>query len=299
MSVSLADYLAADMRVCPVNARGAPLTAHGFKDASSDPDVIKAWRARWPSCDFGWAVPVDVVVVDLDEKNGKHGVRDFRDREGCDPHDVATPHASTPSGGIHIVYRAARAYRNLAPAIGGTGIDTRTAGGYVVLPLPDNGREWLKPLIGANLLPAPAWLDCALREAKRTPLILAPRAALTPPSSHHPGAREEALEALARACDRIRTAPCGAQRTTRNNQCLYIGGLVANRYLDYAEAYEALLAAAYAMPVYRDPWRNLESLIARSLEDGMARPLVISEVRLWMREFRALLRLKQAEARHG
>ena len=32
--------------------------------------------------------------------------------------------------------------------IGGAGIDTRSHGGYVVLPLPGNGREWLRPLIG-------------------------------------------------------------------------------------------------------------------------------------------------------
>ena len=47
---------------------GTPLTPHGFKDASSDPEVIKAWRGKWAHCDFGWAVPADVVVVDLDRE---------------------------------------------------------------------------------------------------------------------------------------------------------------------------------------------------------------------------------------
>ena len=37
-------YAAAGMRIFPVNARGAPLTQHGFKDASTDPEVIRAWR---------------------------------------------------------------------------------------------------------------------------------------------------------------------------------------------------------------------------------------------------------------
>ena len=62
------------------------------------------------------------------------------------------------------------------------GIDTRTEGGYVVLPLPGNGREPLRPLIGATLLPAPAWLDGTQRQT-RAPLTLAPRSAFAPPSS--------------------------------------------------------------------------------------------------------------------
>ena len=33
------------------------------------------------------------------------------------------------------------------------------------------------------------------------------------------------------------------------------------------------LEAACAMPVYRDPWRNLDERVARSIESGMERPL--------------------------
>ena len=89
-----------------------------------------------------------------------------------------------PAAGCTSFYAASKPYKNQV-AIDGTGIDTRSEGGYVVLPLPGNGREWLRQLIGATLLPAPAWLDCALRQAPptRAPLVLAPRAALVPPSS--------------------------------------------------------------------------------------------------------------------
>lgn len=205
--VEVARYAAAGLRIFPVKARGAPLTQHGFKDASSDPEVIKVWSRRWAHGEFGWAVPADVVVIDLDEKNGKHGLRDFRDRAGCDPRDVATPQATTPSGGRHIVYRATKAYRNLV-GIEGTGIDTRTEGGYVVLPSPGNGRQWVRPLIGLDgaiqpLLPAPAWLDVALRKA---PLVLAPRAALAQPSSNS-WAQKKARSELEKTCAKIVTAP--------------------------------------------------------------------------------------------
>ena len=138
-------YAAVGMGLFPVNARGVPLTPHGFKDASSDPEVIEAWRSKRAHCEFGWALPADIIAVDLDMKHGKNGFRDFKDRTGCDPCDVATPQATTPSGGMHLFYKATKPYKN-AVAIGGTGIDTRTEGGYVVVPLAGNGREWLARL---------------------------------------------------------------------------------------------------------------------------------------------------------
>ena len=112
-------YAAAGMLIFPVNAQRTPLTLHGFKDASSDPEVIKAWRGKWAHCDFGWAMPASIVVVDVDRKNGKDGFKDFKDRAGCDPHDVPTPQATTPSGGLHVIYEAAKAYRNSGGDRGG------------------------------------------------------------------------------------------------------------------------------------------------------------------------------------
>jgi hypothetical protein len=164
-----------------------------------------------------------------------------------------------------------------------SGVDIRALGGYVVLPQPGNGREWLRPLIGATLLLAPTWLDRTLKPA---PLVLAQRAALAPPLSD-PYAQKSALAALARACARIVTAHCGTQDATRHRECFFVGGLIGRGDLGYATAYAALLEAARAMPVYREPWRNLEERVARSLEAGIGRPLEISEAEAWMRNFRA------------
>ena len=79
---------------------------------------------------------------------------------------VLTPQATTPSGGMQLFFAATKPYKNPV-AIGGTGIDTRTVGGYVVLPLP---RQWPRMAApthwrGRRSLPAPAWLDIALRQA--------------------------------------------------------------------------------------------------------------------------------------
>ncbi|HZZ22331.1 MAG TPA: bifunctional DNA primase/polymerase [Roseiarcus sp.] len=299
-------YARADFLIFPVNADKKPLTTHGFKDATSDPAAVTAWQAKWPHCEFAWAVPADVVVVDVDVKHGKNGYRDFERLAGCDPRDVLTPQATTPSGGLQVFFTASKPYKN-AVGINGTGIDIRALGGYVVLPLPGNGREWLRGLIGgdgamAQLLPAPAWLDCVVRKgpSTRPPLVLAPRAALAPPSSDS-WAQGHAQAELERACAKIVAAPCGEQENTRHAMCFYVGSLVAHGDLGFVDAYEALLEAALAMPVHRagDPWRNLEARVARSIEAGIGQPLALSKTEQWVRDFRARMRLKLAEARNG
>jgi Bifunctional DNA primase/polymerase, N-terminal len=295
-------YAAHGLRIFPVNAAKKPLVAHWREDATTDIAVIEAWRLKWPHADFAWALPgppAGVVVADIDIKYGKNGYADFRRLAGCAPEDVATPSASTPSGGMQLFYKASKPYKHQV-AIDGTGLDTRSEGGYVVLPLPGNGRQWLRELIGAELLPAPAWLDCALRTTPqaRAPLTLAPLAALVTPSSDS-WAQKKALAELERACARIVAAPCGSQDATRHAQCFYIGGLIARGDIDYATAFDSLLAAARAMPVYRDPWRNLDERVARSIEAGIGRPLALSETEQWVRNFRARMRLKRSGTRYG
>jgi Bifunctional DNA primase/polymerase, N-terminal len=283
----------------PVSAAKKPLVAHWKVDATTDPVTIEAWLRKWLYVDFAWALPPGVVVVDIDIKHGKNGYSDFRRLTGCDSQDVATAAASTPSGGMQLFYAATKPYKN-AVAIAGTGIDTRAEGGYVVLPGEGNGREWLRALIGADgaiapLLPAPAWLNCALKPAS---LVLAPRTALALALSD-PYAQRKAQADLARACAKIVAAPCGAQDAERHRQSYFVGGLVARGDLDYAEAYAALLEAALAMPAYCDPWRNLETRVARSIEAGMAAPLALSETEQWIRDFRARMRLKRPPTSTG
>ena len=54
-------------RVFPVKRRDKkPYTEHGFKDASTDEAVIRAWWAEYPTANIGLAVPDGWVVVDVD-----------------------------------------------------------------------------------------------------------------------------------------------------------------------------------------------------------------------------------------
>ena len=153
-------YVAADMSVFPVGANKRPLVPQGLHAASTAEAVIRSWWASWPHADIGWAVPANVVVLDLDVGKIGNGLKDFIAHEGRQPDDVPTPQASTPSGGRHLVYAAnGAAYRNNVRVNGAT-IDLRTAGGYVVLPAGSNGRAWLKPL-ATPLAQAPKWIPPA------------------------------------------------------------------------------------------------------------------------------------------
>jgi hypothetical protein len=259
-------YAAHGFDIFPCAANKHPLTANGFKDATVNPAVIKAWWARWTFAEPAWALPSDVVVADLDEKNGKHGVADFKRLEGRDPRDVMTPMATTPSGGLQLFYATAGKVHQNKVAIGGSGIDKRTAGGYVVLPSAGNGRTWLCRLGDTPMADAPAWLDAAQKQAA-PPLDLFRR---SPPVSSR-AVRNLGLKLLERSCALILSAPNGAQDETRHAQCFFIGALIKDNVLDYGLAYEALLGAAQAMPAYGRPWRHLDKRVARSIRAGMER----------------------------
>ncbi len=57
--------------VLPIRARGKkPLTAHGVKDASTDPDIIQRWWRQWPDANVGiscGSVSGGLVVLDVDQ----------------------------------------------------------------------------------------------------------------------------------------------------------------------------------------------------------------------------------------
>src|SRR5215467_11054438 len=89
-------------RIFPCNGKKEPLTPHGFKDATTDETVIRAWAKSYPGALWGRALEKDTVVIDLDTKHGKNGIREFERLEGCNPDQIGAPRVRTGSGGIHI-----------------------------------------------------------------------------------------------------------------------------------------------------------------------------------------------------
>jgi hypothetical protein len=277
-------YAASDIRVFPVRADKTPLVK--WKEAAStDPAAIaKAWRPH-PHADPAVALDADTAVIDIDRKPGRNGFAEFERLTGVSVDDILTPQATTPSGGRHLYFATQGRRYNNNRVPGTTAIDLKTIGGYVVLPAPGNGRRWLRRLWETPLLPAPAWLDVAL---KREPLVLAPRAALLPTSADDPWVRKHALAALNYACARIAAALPGSRNDTRCKQCFLIGGYVGRGDISYAEAFDALFAAARAVP-HDPPWHGLEKWVAQSIAAGMGQPLPISDTELFLRNLRARL----------
>jgi hypothetical protein len=50
----------------PKNAGKIPLTSHGSKDASTDPDTIDTWHRKWPRANWG-VLCHDLTVIDIDD----------------------------------------------------------------------------------------------------------------------------------------------------------------------------------------------------------------------------------------
>ena len=102
-----------------------PLTAHGFKDRTTDPAIIAAWWAANPDANIG-LVPGDRdrTVIDLD---GTLGAENWAIEWG---EFSKTYTVRTPSGGRHLYFAGTLdTNRKLAP-----GIDIRSTRGYVLAP---------------------------------------------------------------------------------------------------------------------------------------------------------------------
>jgi bifunctional DNA primase/polymerase-like protein len=116
---------------CPCKA---PLTGHGFKDATTGPEQIRAWWARWPAANVAIATGApgpDVLDVDVSaEDSGWAGFNRLK-RAGL----LIGAHAlvRTPRGGLHAYYRGT-GQPNGSLARAGHLIDFRGAGGYVLAP---------------------------------------------------------------------------------------------------------------------------------------------------------------------
>lgn len=124
----------------------APLTPHGVKDASTDPDVIARWWTTYPNANVAIRPPAGVFVIDVDTEEA-HGHDGFATLaalvEELGPLPPDAPKAITRSGGWHIWLSGAD---DVIGGFGkGSGVDIKSRGGYVIVP-PSAGYRWEAPL---------------------------------------------------------------------------------------------------------------------------------------------------------
>ena len=157
-----------------------PATSHSFRDATTDQGKLAGWRAD-PQNTI-WVTPTGrdtgIVVVDVDNKNGKDGsmvLMELADRGHYMPQTVM---AETMSGGWHYYYSYPVGVHKVRSGsdVLGAGVDIRGDGGCIAVAGLSAGYRWIISPQAARLAPLPDWIlaQCAVDES---PVVVAPCAA--------------------------------------------------------------------------------------------------------------------------
>lgn len=153
-------YAAQARPVFPCEARGKrPLTARGLLEATTTPDRIEQWWARWPDANVAIRTGAvsRLVVLDVDGQEGLESLRALEQDVGELPR---TASVVTPRGGQHF-YFAHPGGGELRCSAGklGPGLDVRADGGYVVAPpsVGPTARRY-EPDESCALAALPRWL---------------------------------------------------------------------------------------------------------------------------------------------
>lgn len=122
-----------DFPGCPEPRRcecKAPLTTHGFLDASTDATVIRGWWARWPAANVAIATgEPGPDVADVDVKPAGTGFPAFNRLKRAGLLAGALALVRTPSGGLHAYYTGTSQPCGRLPR---HFLDFKAAGGYVL-----------------------------------------------------------------------------------------------------------------------------------------------------------------------
>ncbi|WP_331736682.1 bifunctional DNA primase/polymerase [Streptomyces sp. NBC_00211] len=307
---------------CPCHAEGR--WCHGFHAATTDPDRLREWWRREPEFGIGVAcgaaglVVIDVdahaaVVPDrgrllpgipIDDRVDLTGLESGFDtlallaahRGRPDPcEDTQTLRVRTPSGGMHIWYRAPEDGPRLRCSSGSSSrvalawqVDVRADGGYIVAPTTRTVAGVYRALPGARLpAPLPLWLAAELARTGHvvedhspvpstmpsTVRSQAVGAGLRPPV---PGGRREAgrrlLGGLLAEVGSCGTSPSGTAFSEKLNRAAFTaGGLVAGGHLDEAEGRLLLLEAADRARPHQS--RRNVLIVDTGLRAGSDRPI--------------------------
>jgi hypothetical protein len=248
----------------------------GVHDATADVDQIEAWWSRWPNANIGLACGTSCWVLDADyagwltdKPDGADTITALRRRFGPLP---ATVHQYTGGMGWQWLFKPDPRIKNGSRFL--PGLDTRAAGGYIVVPpsLHPSGRHyhWIAAPDEAEIAAAPEWLLLLLEPVAEPEIVAAARPIRTGDLSRY------AAVALEKACERIAGCQPGNQADTLDHSAYSIGRLVGGGVIPRGEARAALIAAGAGMPNQGDrkPWSRGEiaSRVDRALASGQRSP---------------------------
>ena len=259
---------------CRTSDKG-PLTANGFKDATTDAAQITAWWTRWPDAMIG--IPMGpktgVFVIDLDVRDdGRDGLACLAGLEAEHGDLPPCPVVITPSGGRHLYFafdhdRPATTSRGRLPV----GVDVRGYGGYVIAPpsvrADGESYQWEIPYEGMDFPPAPDWLlDLIIpkfESVPRGPVIF----------NRDSGSDEYYEAALESEYARAASSPRGARNNDLNFAAFKLGQYVASGALPEGRVRETLYRAAEASGlVHDDGPKQVHKTITSGLKAGAKNP---------------------------
>ena len=194
-------YVRRGLRVFPCKPKEkVPATAHGCKDATTEPGQIAAWWDGIHLFNIGIATGGGLVVLDVDVNHyaGKYGDETLAELEAQHGLLPDTWMCLTGGGGVHYYFQcddpALTVGTGFAP-----GLDYRGAGGYVIVPPSThaNGREYVWEInhtpSNTPLAPLPDWLHTLMLNGVKT----APTARREAPEKVTEGKRNQELFKLA------------------------------------------------------------------------------------------------------
>lgn len=155
-------YAALGWKVFPCKPGSKEPACNWKISATSDPDSLKALFTG-ETLNIAWAVPEDMMVLDIDVKDGVDGFASLEGLEKRFGHLPSTPIQETPRSGNHLVFRLhpGSTVKNTVGTVG-EGLDTRSGGGYILIePSQVNGKpyDWGRENPFDVEIPlAPAWL---------------------------------------------------------------------------------------------------------------------------------------------
>ncbi|WP_435835366.1 bifunctional DNA primase/polymerase [Streptomyces avermitilis] len=299
---------------CPCLVAGR--RCHGFHAATLDQRRISQWWTENPHFGIGVACgPAGLVVIDIDAHSapppnrdrifpgitiadqvdltglstGYHTLAVLAALRGVPSpaEDETTLRVRTPSGGLHVWYRAADGRRWQCSSGSSPGralawqVDVRAHGGYIIAPGTTTAAGTYTP-VGEVRQPTalPNWLAQELERTGHLPASNIPAPRPVPPRAQQAvlaagGGRERTGHTLAavlapvEVCGQISE---GAGFSDALNRAAYtLGGLVAAGRLTEEEARRALLqAAASARPGQE---RRAELIVRSGMAAGLKRPL--------------------------
>ena len=163
-------YARRGIPVFPVDRESkAPLSAHGFKDATTDESQVRRWWQSYP--DANVAVPtgrrIGLLAIDIDPRHG--GDETLARLQNGSPIPEG-PVTTTGSGGKHIWFKDDTRFTIGAGKGDLAGVDFRGEGRYVVAApsVHASGKAYEGEVPSADSVPTiPEWLASAILTNKR------------------------------------------------------------------------------------------------------------------------------------